>query len=210
MWRASVLPCQLSVFLCVCVSRFCLLWLTPLCLATEHSPCSHSSGLSGLETQQLYCVCVCVCCCVGLYMCGHVHSLATCTFAAMWLRGLTGTVCQPSFSVSSYSGPQPAVYSASVLCWKAAEWNEFTFPQMLLKNIHALRKTSQLLVLFSTYLIYLFQVHCCSDASLAERYCSALVGINWLNSTLVLASKTASVTYLIILAAHTTDLHVNY
>lgn len=65
---------------CVCVSRFCLLWLTPLCLATKNSPCSHSSGLSGLETQQLYCVCVCCVCCVGLYMCRHAHSLAVCTF----------------------------------------------------------------------------------------------------------------------------------
>lgn len=50
-----------SVAIWVCVSRFCLLWLTLLCLVTEHSCCSYGAGLSGLETQQLYCVCVCMC-----------------------------------------------------------------------------------------------------------------------------------------------------
>lgn len=65
---------------CVCVSRFCLLWLTPLCLATEHSPCSHSSGLSGLETQQLYCVCMCVLVCGPVYVrtCALISSVYIC------------------------------------------------------------------------------------------------------------------------------------
>lgn len=62
----------------MCVSRIWVLGLTPLCLATEHSPCSHSSGLSGLETQQLYCVCVCVLVCGLVWTCALVSSVDVC------------------------------------------------------------------------------------------------------------------------------------
>lgn len=70
-FSSSLPTISLSVRFCVCVRdcRFCLLWLTPLCLATEHSYCSHSPGLSGLEIQQLYCVYMCWC--VGLCACSR-------------------------------------------------------------------------------------------------------------------------------------------
>lgn len=95
-WRASILR-QLPVVACMSV-HMCVLRGSACCdwrhcaSATERRLCSHSPGLSGLETQQLYCVCAR--CCVGLYVwtCALVSSADACVLVgdvSEWVnRGL--------------------------------------------------------------------------------------------------------------------------
>ncbi len=161
-WRASVLARQLSVFLCtsVCVCFWALPAVTDG-IVPRHWALALFPQLRPLWIRNTTAV-LCVCWCVGLYVCGHVHSLAAWMFVylgdvAEGVRGL-GTVCQPSFSLSTYPGCRPTLCSVTVLCWKAAEWNEFTFAEMFLWNIHMLRKASQLLVCLCGFYLKTYRI----------------------------------------------------
>lgn len=114
------------------------------------------------------CVCVCVCDSVCrpeyVWTCALVSNVYVCILREGGCgSGGSQGLCQPSFSLSSYSGSQPTVYSVTVLRWKAAEWNEFTFAGMFLQNIHMLKMASQLLV---CSIVFIYSR--CTAASRAE------------------------------------------
>lgn len=80
-----------------------------------------------------------------------------------WPRGLTGTVCQPRISLSSYPGSQPTVYSVAVLCRKAAEGNEFTFARMFSAKFSYAKKGITIIGVF---------IECLSLYSTTRLHCS--------------------------------------
>lgn len=124
-----------GVSLQVCVCR--LLWLTPLCLGTNHSACSHSSGPSGLETQQLYCVCMCVW--------GPVHSLEACTcvcvLGGMWLWAWQGLDVSPASPLTIQFSWIPAhCVQCNCVVLHSSRVEQVHISEMFVQNAHVLSK----------------------------------------------------------------------